>query len=331
LEACWLRSETPLSLRESAATNARQAAQGSLGPTQDIMGSLFFRLVALAGVMIMAGGVTHALDPSARITFDNLLGDPASIKLIGPVRQTVEVPLRQRITVTVPGGQYYVLVRHGSADGYDYAKGDAFVVTQTATRHSVITITLRDSFSGNYANHPTTADEFDKAAGFSPQSHGRAPAAIVCKPDDPPKISTFSFLIDRRARSVQFTEGWPKEWPKRPTTEYRDQRWDISFKRDTDPPVQSGLKNEVHLIIDNNTGIFRLEYRLKPRDICDKKTKQSMWNNLTECDTGLRLLQTGHCENRNKQRTMFLDEMKCDNIESNGKRACQIVPARQPI
>ncbi len=295
------------------------------------MGSLFFRLVALAGVMIMAGGVSHAQAPSATITFDNRLGDPASIKLIGPVRQTVEVPVRQRITVTVPGGQYYVLVRQGSADGYDYAKGGAFVVTQTATRHSVITITLRDSFSGNYANHSTTADEFDKAAGLSPQSHGRAPAAVVCKPDDPPKISTFSFLIDRRARSVQFTEGWPKEWPKRPTTEYRDQRWDISFKRDTDPPVQSGLKNEVHLIIDNNTGIFRLEYRLKPGDICDKKTKQSTWNNLTECDTGLRLLQTGHCENRNKQRTMFLDEMKCDNIESNGKRACQIVPARQPI
>ena len=57
------------------------------------------------------------------------------------------------------------MTRYGaSADQYTYAKGDPFKVTQTATQHSIITITLHKVVNGNYATNPISAAEFDRAA-----------------------------------------------------------------------------------------------------------------------------------------------------------------------
>jgi hypothetical protein len=64
----------------------------------------------------------------------------------------------------VIGGQYYIVTRYGAArDHYSYSKGDSFKVTQTATQHSVITITLHKVVNGNYETSPISAAEFDRA------------------------------------------------------------------------------------------------------------------------------------------------------------------------
>jgi tetraacyldisaccharide-1-P 4'-kinase len=48
-------------------------------------------------------------------------------------------------------------------DHYSYSEGELFNVTQTATRYSVITITLHKVIDGNYHTAPISAAEFDKA------------------------------------------------------------------------------------------------------------------------------------------------------------------------
>jgi hypothetical protein len=57
------------------------------------------------------------------------------------------------------------VTRYGaSTDQYTYSKGDPFKVTQTATQHSIITITLHKVVNGNCATSPIPAAEFDRAA-----------------------------------------------------------------------------------------------------------------------------------------------------------------------
>jgi hypothetical protein len=129
------------------------------------MRSLLARLfiVMLAGAAAATSTASQAETPRATITYDNKSGQLALVKLIGPSRRTTEVPNHQRRTVTVVGGEYYILTRYGSKrDEYTYAKGDRFHVTQTARRYSIITITLHKVVGGNYGTEPIKADEFEK-------------------------------------------------------------------------------------------------------------------------------------------------------------------------
>ena len=68
----------------------------------------------------------------------------------------------QKRTVTILGGEYYLLVRYGKPGSYHYTKCDRFKVTQTATRYSIITITLHKVKGGNYGSEPSSADEFER-------------------------------------------------------------------------------------------------------------------------------------------------------------------------
>jgi hypothetical protein len=127
------------------------------------------RLLALVGLVFLTGSVTsshsHAQTPRATITFDNQSGEVALVKVIGPTSRQTEVPNGQKRTVTVAGGQYYIVTRYGtSPDKYSYSKGDPFKVTQTSTQHSVITITLHQVVDGNYHSDPISAAEFDRAS-----------------------------------------------------------------------------------------------------------------------------------------------------------------------
>jgi hypothetical protein len=120
-------------------------------------------LFALAGALFLTASFSYGQRPRAEITFDNQSGDAALVKLIGPTRRTVQVPDRQRRTVTVNGGSYYILVRYGSAAPYRYTKGDSFDVTQTRRHYSIISITLHTIVNGNYHAGPSDEKEFDGA------------------------------------------------------------------------------------------------------------------------------------------------------------------------
>jgi hypothetical protein len=124
--------------------------------------SLILRLLIFTGMAFLSAAAGYAEAPSATITFDNRSGEPALVKLIGPSKRLAEVPDQRRSTVNVAGGQYYIVIRYGLPDRYKYARADAFQVTQTPTRRSIITITLHGVVNGNYATHPVSAKEFDQ-------------------------------------------------------------------------------------------------------------------------------------------------------------------------
>src|SRR5262245_6846995 len=97
----------------------------------------------LIGLLFPTITASHPQTPRATITFDNQSGEVALVKVIGPTGRQTEVPNAQKRTVTVLGGQYYIVTHYGaSPDKYTYSKGDPFKVTQTSTQHSIITITL---------------------------------------------------------------------------------------------------------------------------------------------------------------------------------------------
>ena len=125
-------------------------------------GAWFFNLGIWALLVIaMAAGV-FASDYQNTITFSNLSGDGALVKLIGPTRMNVGVPNGAQTTVNVPAGTYYFLVRYCDNNGQcTYAQGDPFEVVQTPTQYSVITITLHTVVNGNYHERPASRDQFD--------------------------------------------------------------------------------------------------------------------------------------------------------------------------
>jgi hypothetical protein len=127
------------------------------------MRSALLRLAVLASMLLPTIPAPHAETPRAQITFDNQSGQPALVKLVGPSRRTAQIPDRQRRTVSAVGGKYYILTRYGSKpDEYRYSRGDSFNVTQTATRRSIITITLHKVKDGNYGSKDIAADEFER-------------------------------------------------------------------------------------------------------------------------------------------------------------------------
>jgi hypothetical protein len=112
-------------------------------------------------LVVMAVGTFAASNPNT-ITFSNLSGKGAVVKLIGPVRVNVDVPNGAQATVNVPAGSYYFLVRYCDSNGAcTYSQGDPLEVIQTPTQYSVITITLHTVINGNYHERPASRDEFD--------------------------------------------------------------------------------------------------------------------------------------------------------------------------
>jgi superkiller protein 3 len=82
-------------------------------------------------------------DPRNVITFENLSVGEVMIKMIGPFTQPVTIGAGETGSLKVPTGDYILLVRYGTSPGdYIYSKGGPLKVTETATQHSALKITL---------------------------------------------------------------------------------------------------------------------------------------------------------------------------------------------
>ena len=153
------------------------------------------RWIGLVSVVVLwsLAGVTQAGTAPNTITFDNQSGEAALVKLVGPSSQAVTVPNGHHATVHAAVGEYYILVRYGTAaDGYRFTKGDPFTVTQTATEYSIIRITLHPVVAGNYETEPISQAEFEQAQvgeGEDPrgegQGAGKGLAAAAPGPENP--------------------------------------------------------------------------------------------------------------------------------------------------
>ena len=121
------------------------------------------RLLLFLILICPALPLLYAEDHPNTITFENQSGEPAVVKLVGPSGQSVEVPQGKTRTINVAAGEFYILVRYGGKAGqYTYSKGDPFIVEQTATQYSAISITLHKVVDGNYSTYPTSRAEFDQ-------------------------------------------------------------------------------------------------------------------------------------------------------------------------
>jgi hypothetical protein len=102
---------------------------------------------------------------SPSIGFSNQSGSPATVKLVGPTRRLVEVTNGGSKSVSVEGGEYYILTRYGTPGHYRFTRGDAFHVVHQGNsageRCSAITITLHKVVNGNYGSRDSSPDEFN--------------------------------------------------------------------------------------------------------------------------------------------------------------------------
>ena len=124
----------------------------------------FFSFTAILFVTICPFSTcVYAQDHLNTITFDNKSGQPALVKLVGPTSKAINVPKVQSQTVNVAAGDYFILVRYGTdPDKYTYTRGDNFVIPQSATQYSSITITLHKIIGGNYSSRPISAESFNE-------------------------------------------------------------------------------------------------------------------------------------------------------------------------
>jgi hypothetical protein len=124
------------------------------------------RLFTLGACALMAAVTAvgaYASNYPNTVTFSNLSGNNAVVKLIGPLKTNVGVANGAQATVNVPAGTYYFLVRYCNESGQcRYSQGDPFEVVQSQTQYSVITITLHPVSNGNYHERPASRDDFDR-------------------------------------------------------------------------------------------------------------------------------------------------------------------------
>jgi len=138
---------------------ARQRSAGKAGgmkmhrciPNQAIL------IVTLA---VLLAGVHRGLAQQNTVSFENQSGEPALVKIVGPTQLHVSVPIGRKETVVVGAGRYHIKVRYGVEGRYKYSRGDDFAVTETVTKRSEVTISLRKVIGGNYRSTTISADEF---------------------------------------------------------------------------------------------------------------------------------------------------------------------------
>jgi hypothetical protein len=87
------------------------------------------RLASHFVVLLTAWVASAAIAAGAgpMISFANNSGDAALVKLVGPSSNVIEVPNGSTRSVQVRGGQYYILVRYGTAGEYRYTRGDPYL------------------------------------------------------------------------------------------------------------------------------------------------------------------------------------------------------------
>jgi len=131
-------------------------------------------------ILAICVAAVNAKDKPNTITFDNLSGSPALVKLIGPTPQIIHATNGQKRTVNVAAGEYYILVRYGSSpERFRYSKGNTFSVRQTASQYSAISIALHRVVGGNYPSRESSSEEFNKA--IATQQIAETDKATLCQ------------------------------------------------------------------------------------------------------------------------------------------------------
>jgi hypothetical protein len=97
------------------------------------------------------------------LTLINKTSEDALVKLVGPSKRSVMVPVKTEQTLHIAGGKYVIYVRYGNAPGrYRYSKGEEFEIEETANTYTEAFLTLHGVADGNYATESVPASEFDK-------------------------------------------------------------------------------------------------------------------------------------------------------------------------
>lgn len=122
-------------------------------------------------LLILTIGLTtsHAKDNPNVISFGNISGESAIVKLVGPTQIVFNVPNQMNRLVKAAPGEYYILVRYGeSPEQYKYTKGETFTISETSKNYPTISIILHKVEEGKYdthpiSTHPTSEHEFNSA------------------------------------------------------------------------------------------------------------------------------------------------------------------------
>ena len=105
---------------------------------------------------------SQAKKPSHTLTIQNDSGQFVLVKIVGPTRAVLKVPLDQKKKAHLTSGEYYILVRFGFAPKeYIYTKGNPFSLTQKQDRFSHTRITLHRIVSGIENPHEVSGKEFE--------------------------------------------------------------------------------------------------------------------------------------------------------------------------
>jgi hypothetical protein len=135
---------------------------------QTIRTSVMAVALGIVGILSLLSPALGADIAGSTITFDNQSGQPALVKLVGPLTLSVEVPDGGKQTVPASGGHYFILTRYGTDESsYRYSKGDHFDITETITayshRYQRVRITLHAVINGKYHTSRSNKQEFDNA------------------------------------------------------------------------------------------------------------------------------------------------------------------------
>ncbi len=104
---------------------------------------------------------SQAKKPSNTLTIQNDSGQFAVIKIVGPTRAVMKVPLDRKKKIHLAPGEYYILVRFGFAPKeYIYTKGKLFTLTQEQDRFSHTSITLHRVIAGIENPYEVSGEEF---------------------------------------------------------------------------------------------------------------------------------------------------------------------------
>jgi len=119
-------------------------------------------LIMIAWSMTGPVGISQAKKPSHTLTVQNDSGQFVLVKIVGPTRAVLKVPLDQKKKAHLASGKYYILVRFGFAPKeYIYTKGEAFTLTQEQDRFSHTSIILHRVVAGIENPHEVSGKEFE--------------------------------------------------------------------------------------------------------------------------------------------------------------------------
>ena len=105
---------------------------------------------------------SQAKKPSNTLTIQNDSGQFVLVKIVGPTRAVMKVPLDRKKKIHLAPGEYYILVRFGFAPKeYIYTKGEPFTLTQEQDRFSHTSITLHRVIPGIENPYEASGEEFE--------------------------------------------------------------------------------------------------------------------------------------------------------------------------